>query len=66
MLAVACRVCPDLMMKGTQQFGKPVEGLELPADPNKVQPLQSETCPAIPGCTAGRKKQETVNTYKYC
>lgn len=52
-------------MHGTQQLSKPVEGLELPADPHKIQPLQPETRPAVTGCTAGRKegrKKETVNT----
>lgn len=35
-------------MESTQQFREPVEGLELPADPHKVQPLQPEARPAVP------------------
>lgn len=58
---------PDLVMKGTQQLSKPVEGLNLPADPHKIHPLQPEPCPTITGWTAksseGEKKEETSNTF---
>lgn len=49
-----------LMVNRTQQLCKPVEGLELPADPHKIQPLQPEMCPAVSLCTAaswGRRKE---------
>lgn len=49
-----------LLVNGTQQLCKPVEGLELPADPHKIQPLQPELCPAVPGWTAawwGRRRK---------
>ena len=45
-------------MKSTQQLSEPAEGLELPADPHKVQPLQPEPRPAV---TAAGKKE----TYEY-
>lgn len=48
----------DLVVHGTQQLSKPVEGLELPADPHKIQPLQPETPPAITACTAGRGRED--------
>lgn len=41
-----------LLVNGTQQLCKPVEGLELPADPHEIQPLQPEVSPAVPGWDA--------------
>lgn len=38
-----------LLVNRTQQLCKPVEGLELPADPHEIQPLQPELCPAVSG-----------------
>ena len=35
------------MVQGAQQLSKPVEGLELPAHPYKIQPPQSERPPAV-------------------
>lgn len=49
---------PDLVMKGTQQLSKPVEGLNLPADPHKIHPLQPEPCPTITGWTAKSSEGE--------
>lgn len=40
-------LCPDLVVHGAQQLSKPVEGLKLPADPHKIEPLQAETRPAV-------------------
>lgn len=39
--------CPDLVVHGTQQLSKPVEGLKLPADPHKIKPSQPEARPAV-------------------
>lgn len=50
-----------LMVNRTQQLCKPVEGLELPADPHKIQPLQPEMSPAVSVCRAPlwRRRKET-------
>ncbi len=49
-------------MHGTQQLSKPVEGLKLPADPHKIQPLQPEARPAVAVRAAGRKEERQKQT----